>query len=49
MIVAEQVQQAVQGQDPQLGPLRVPGRARLAPRDAARDHDISQEYAMPEA
>ena len=43
VIVAEQVQQAVQREHPQLGALVVAGGARLAPRDAAGDHDVAQK------
>jgi len=41
MIVAEQMQQAVQRQDPELGELGVPCRAGLPARDAACDDDVS--------
>src|SRR3989442_11693805 len=43
MIVAEQMQQAVQRQDPELGELGVPCLAGLPTRDAARDDDVSQK------
>ena len=42
VIVAEQVQQAVQRQHPPLGELRVAGLARLTPRHAPRDHDVAE-------
>ena len=42
VIVAQQVQQAVEREDLQLGPLGVPRLARLPPRDAARDHDVAE-------
>jgi hypothetical protein len=43
VIVAEEVQQAVQRKDLQLGQLRVVRVARLTPRDASGDDDVSQE------
>ena len=43
VVVAEQMEQAVQRQDPQLGQLRVTRLARLPPGDAAGDHDLPQE------
>ena len=43
VIVAEQVQQAVEREDAQLGQLGVARRARLTPRDAARDDDVAQK------
>ena len=42
VVVAKQVQQAVQRQDAPLGELRVSGLACLAARHAAGDHDISE-------
>src|ERR1700682_4086048 len=43
VVVAEQMQQAVERQDPELGELRVARLARLAPRHAAGDHDLPQK------
>jgi hypothetical protein len=43
VIVAKQVQQAVQREYPQLGPLAVARFARLPSRHAAGDHDLTQE------
>ena len=45
VIVAEQVQQPVQREHPQLGRLAVAGVARLALGDAAGDHDVAEESA----
>jgi hypothetical protein len=42
MIVAEEMQQAVEGQQLQLAPLAVTRRPRLTPSDAAGDHDVSE-------
>jgi hypothetical protein len=42
VIVPEQVQQAVEREDSQLFRVRVSLLARLAARDACRDHDIPQ-------
>ena len=42
VVVAEQVQQAVQRQDPELGQLRVARVAGLTPGHAAGDHDLAQ-------
>jgi hypothetical protein len=43
VIVAKQVQQAMQREYPELGPLAVARVARLPSRHAAGDHDVSQE------
>jgi len=45
VIVAEQVQQAVQRENLQFGELRVPCVARLTAGDAAGDDDVAQEQA----
>ncbi len=42
MVVAQQVQQPMQRQHPQLGLIRVPGPFRLPSCDAGRDHDVAQ-------
>ena len=42
MVVAEEVQQPVQREHPQLGLVRMTGRLGLAPGDAGRDDDIAQ-------
>ena len=42
VIIAEQVQQAVQRQHAQLGRERMPGLARLAPGDAGGNHDVAE-------
>ena len=41
VIVSEEVEEAVQSQNPELGAFRVARRAGLAPGDASRDDDIS--------
>jgi hypothetical protein len=41
VIVAQQVQQTMQGQHPQLGPDRVPESTRLPPRHAEGDGDVA--------
>ena len=41
VVVAEKVQQPVQGEHAQFGQLRVARIAGLAAGDAARDHDIA--------
>ena len=43
VVVAKQMQEAVQGQKPELGELRVVRVTRLTPRDTAGDHDLPQE------
>ncbi len=47
MIVAEQVQQAVQREHPRLDAEGVPRAAGLTARDAGRDRDVSQEARLP--
>jgi hypothetical protein len=42
VIVAEQVQQAVEGQNAKLLRERMPERSRLPRRDPARDHDVAE-------
>ena len=42
VIIAEQVQQAVQRQHPQLGLQRMPGLPGLPARDARGNHDVAQ-------
>jgi hypothetical protein len=41
VVVAEQVQQPMQSQDPELGQLRVPRFPSLSPRHSSRDYDLS--------
>jgi hypothetical protein len=43
VIVAEEVQQAMEREDAQLGCVRMPAVARLTPRDARRDDDVAEE------
>src|SRR5437867_10081358 len=43
MIVAQKVQEAMQGEDAQFGELRVARRARLTASDAAGDDDVSEK------
>src|SRR5712671_6947435 len=43
VIVAQEVQQPVQGQDSDLGAFGVAGLARLAPRHASGDDDVAEE------
>ena len=46
MIVSQEVQEAVEGQDAPLGRLRVAEPPRLPPCDAAGDRDVA-EAARP--
>ena len=48
VIVAEKVQQAVQREDAQLGLVGMPGLARLAARDAGRDHEVAESARRTE-
>jgi len=41
VIVSEEVEEAVQSKNPELGALGVARRAGLAPGDASRDDDVS--------
>jgi hypothetical protein len=41
VIIAKEVQQTVQGEDPELRRQAVSGGLRLAPRNTKRNHDIS--------
>ena len=43
VIVSKEVEEAVQGKNPELGALGVARRAGLAPGDASRDDDVSEE------
>ena len=43
VVVADEMQEAVEGENPKLSEIRVTGRARLPPRDAASDDDVSEE------
>ena len=42
MIVAEEMEQPVKGEDPNLGLKGMAGLSRLTPGDAGRDHHIAE-------
>jgi hypothetical protein len=42
VIIAKEVQEAVEGEDPEFGGQAVPGGGRLALRNAKRNHDIAE-------
>jgi len=46
VVVPQQVQQPVQGQDPEFGELGMPRLAGLAAGDAAGDHDIAEKLGI---
>jgi hypothetical protein len=46
VIIAEQVQQAMERQDSQLGCQRMTGDAGLAPGDAGGNHDVTEVSAL---
>jgi len=43
VIVAKQMQQTMESEDPQFRLLGVPGLQGLAPGHASRDHDLTQQ------